>query len=153
MWPIGLSWVDLEWDCIWRNLTLTFKVVWGQKFKIGKNSLVYMKTFGGLTIGSPNLAIRCIMGRSRMGLYMAEFDLGGNGLVHSPIPAQCSVLASTNLYNCHWSFSAEGLFIGYRCSCLYFSPPVNKACNLLAAIDYHYHLGRAMEKDSDGRGM
>ena len=58
----------------------------GQNWQITR--LVHVITFGGLMIGSPNLAIRCIMGRSRVGLYMVEFDLGRNGLVHSPIPAQ-----------------------------------------------------------------
>ena len=46
-----------------------------------------------------------------------DLDLGETGLVHTPIPAQLWVLASTNLYDCHRSFSAEGLFIGHRYSC------------------------------------
>ena len=60
---------------MWRNLTVTFKVIWGQKFKISKkNGLVCTITFEGLKLGSPNLAIRCITSRSQMGLYMVGFD-------------------------------------------------------------------------------
>ena len=43
--------------------------------KLAKNGFVRMITFEGLKLGSPNFAIRCIMGRSQMGLYMVRFDL------------------------------------------------------------------------------
>ena len=58
---------------------MTFKVIWVKKVKVGKNGLVRVITFEGLKLGSPNLDIKCIMGRSRMGLYMVEFDLGLQG--------------------------------------------------------------------------
>ena len=47
--------------------------------KSAKNGLVRTITFEGLKLGSPNLGIRCIMGRSQMGLYMVEFDLDLQG--------------------------------------------------------------------------
>ena len=33
IWPLGASWVNLGWDCIWWYLTLTFKVIWGQNYQ------------------------------------------------------------------------------------------------------------------------
>ena len=47
--------------------------------KIGKNWFVHAITFEGCKVWSPNLDIRCIMGRSCMGLYMVEFDLDLQG--------------------------------------------------------------------------
>ena len=71
---LGASWVDLGYDCIWCNLTLTFK-----GSKSAKNGLVHTITFKGLMLGSPNLVIRCIMGKSWMRLYMVGFDLNLQG--------------------------------------------------------------------------
>ena len=51
----------------------------GSKVKIGKNGLVRVVKYEGLKLGSPNLANRCILGRSRRGLYMTEFDLDLQG--------------------------------------------------------------------------
>ena len=39
-----------------------------------KNGLVRARTFEGLKLGSPNVANRCILGRSQMGLYMVGLD-------------------------------------------------------------------------------
>ena len=65
---IGTSWLDLGWDCIWWDLTVTFKVIWGQNFSNWhKNGLFRKITFEGLKLGSQNLHIRCIMARSRIG--------------------------------------------------------------------------------------
>ena len=47
--------------------------------KSAKNGLVRTITYEGLKLGSPNLAIRCIMGRSLMELYMVGFDLDLQG--------------------------------------------------------------------------
>ena len=43
--------------------------------KSAKNEFVHAITFEGLKLGSPNLDNKCIMGRSRMGLYMVEFGV------------------------------------------------------------------------------
>ena len=47
--------------------------------KSAKNGLFRTITFKVLKLGSPNLAIRCIMGRDRMGFYMIGFDLDLQG--------------------------------------------------------------------------
>ena len=47
--------------------------------KSAKNGLVRTITFEGLKLGSPNVVIRCIIGRSQMGLYMVGFDLDLQG--------------------------------------------------------------------------
>ena len=58
------------------NLDMVFKVFWDQTFQIDqkKTGPVLTITFEGLKLRSPNLGIRCIMDRSRMGLYIVEFD-------------------------------------------------------------------------------
>ena len=54
------------------------------------------------------------------------------------------MLASTNLFNCLRLFSAEGLFIGYRCSCiLYNSQKIylyNYGLILRISVVAHGHL-------------
>ena len=53
--------------------------------KSAKNWLVRTITSEGLKLGSPNLAIRCIMGGSRMGLCMVGFDLDLQGNLGSKL--------------------------------------------------------------------
>ena len=53
--------------------------------KLAKKGLVFTITFEGLKLGSPNLPIRCIMGRSQMGLYMVGFDLDLQGHLRSKV--------------------------------------------------------------------
>ena len=51
IWTFG-AWIDLRWDCILCNLTMTFKVIFGQK---GQNlQIVRMKT----TLVSRNITSR-----------------------------------------------------------------------------------------------
>ena len=47
--------------------------------KSAENGFVRTITFEGLNLGLPNLAIKCIISRSWMGLYMVEFDPGLQG--------------------------------------------------------------------------
>ena len=57
--------------------------------KSAKTGLVRTITFEGLKLGSPNLAIRCIMGRSQMGLYLVGFDVQGHFVSKSGLSGQC----------------------------------------------------------------
>ena len=52
-----------------------------KRSKSARNRLFRTITFEGigLKLGSPNLVIRCTMGRSQMGLYMVGFDLDLQG--------------------------------------------------------------------------
>ena len=43
--------------------------------KLAENGLVLPITFEGLSLGLPNLAVRCILDSSHMGLNMVTFDL------------------------------------------------------------------------------
>ena len=47
--------------------------------QVSKNGLVHAIPFERLNLGPPNFAIRYIMGRSWIGLYMVEFDLDLQG--------------------------------------------------------------------------
>ena len=90
--------------------------------KSAKNGLVRTITLVGLKLGSLNLAITCIMGRSRTGSYMVGFDLEGhlgsklsksakNGLVRT-ITFEGLKLGSPNLaIRCITSRSHMGLYM------------------------------------------
>ena len=105
---------------------MTFKCISGQKGQNWqKRGLVRTINFKGLKLGSPNLANRCIIGRSRMGLYMTGFDLDLQGnlgsersksakkpeLVHA-ITFQGLNLGSPNLAN---SCILRRLHLGWDC--------------------------------------
>ena len=76
--PIGLYMVGFDLD---------LEGHLGSKLsKSTENRLVCTITFEGLKVLLPNLGIRCIMGRSRLGLYIVGFDSEGLKLV-SPILA------------------------------------------------------------------
>ena len=73
-----MGWSQIWLYMAWFDLDLQGHL--GSKWsKLAKNGLVWTITFEGLKLGSPNLACRCIMGRSWMRLYMSWFDLDLQG--------------------------------------------------------------------------
>ena len=46
-----------------------------EQSKLAKKGLVHSITFEGLYLGPPNLAVKCILDSSRLGLHMVVFDL------------------------------------------------------------------------------